>query len=63
MAKLTLAEVIQGLREEFSTEKWSRRAVREILESYDSELGDWERFAKFDDHKYYRVVIDCGNDR
>ncbi|KAL5272785.1 hypothetical protein ACHWQZ_G000827 [Mnemiopsis leidyi] len=63
MEKLTLSEVMQCLKDEFSTDKWSRQSVKDILESYDITHGDWRKYCKFDDHKYYRVVIDQGNDR
>lgn len=63
MGKLTLSEVMMCLKEEFSTDKWSRQSVRNILDSYDESLGDWKQYCKFDDHKYYRVVIDQGNNR
>ena len=32
MGQLTLSEVMQCLKEEFSTDKWSRESVKEILE-------------------------------
>lgn len=34
MSKLSLAEVMQCLREEFSTDKWSRQSVKDILERF-----------------------------
>ena len=32
MEKLTLSEVMQCLKDEFSTDKWSRQSVKDILE-------------------------------
>eukprot|EP00116_Pleurobrachia_bachei_P013052 sb/3473314/ len=52
-----------ALREEFATDKWTTKAVGAILENYDHHNGEWKKHCQFNDHGYYRVVIDQGNDR
>lgn len=60
---LSLAEVMMNLREEFSTDKWNRDTVRDILSRYDQNCGDWKQYERYDDHKYVRVLIDAGNEK
>ena len=63
MSSLTLSELQQALREEFSTDKWSLENVKRILHLYDSNLKEYKKHCCFDDCCYVRKVIDQGNDK
>jgi len=56
-----LDELISELRDIFSQDRVNIEYVQALLESYKSNPKDWKRFAKFDQHRYTRNLIDEGN--
>ncbi|KHN74320.1 Cysteine dioxygenase 1 [Toxocara canis] len=49
------------LREIFDDDHIDVEAVKDVLRAYSSNPTDWIKFAKFDDHKYTRNLVDAGN--
>ncbi|KAF8353694.1 cdo-1 [Pristionchus pacificus] len=58
---MNLSELIGNLREIFTTDKVDVDEVRRVMESYKSNPEDWRMFAKFDENKYTRNLVDIGN--
>ncbi|PAV60545.1 hypothetical protein WR25_18126 [Diploscapter pachys] len=58
---VTLNELIGQLRRIFADNHVNVDEVRKVMESYKSNREDWERYAKFDPHKYTRNLVDIGN--
>lgn len=56
-----LDELIAELREIFAHDRVNIEYVQALLESYKSNPKDWRKFAKFDQHRYTRNLIDEGN--
>lgn len=56
-----LVELIEKLREVFSSDKVNVDYVKALLASYKSNPADWKQYAKFDQHRYTRNLIDTGN--
>ncbi|CAI5456655.1 unnamed protein product [Caenorhabditis angaria] len=58
---MDLKTLILTLREIFEDDHINVEEVRRVLESYKSNFNDWKQFAKFDEHKYTRNLVDIGN--
>ncbi|GMR62431.1 hypothetical protein PMAYCL1PPCAC_32626, partial [Pristionchus mayeri] len=58
---MNLAELIACLREIFVEDKVDVDEVRRVMEAYKSNPADWRIFAKFDENKYTRNLVDIGN--
>ncbi|XP_029427114.1 cysteine dioxygenase type 1 [Rhinatrema bivittatum] len=56
-----LDELIQILHEIFSSDKINVEEVQNMMESYESNPLDWMKFAKFDQYRYTRNLVDEGN--
>ncbi|XP_053557547.1 cysteine dioxygenase type 1 [Bombina bombina] len=57
----TLDELIQILHEIFASDKVNIEEVQNIVESYESNPQEWMKFAKFDQYRYTRNLVDEGN--
>lgn len=57
----TLQDLIQILHNIFSSDKINVEEVQTIMESYESNPLDWRQFAKFDQYRYTRNLVDEGN--
>ncbi|NP_001083506.1 cysteine dioxygenase type 1 L homeolog [Xenopus laevis] len=57
----TLEELIQILHEIFASDKVNIEEVQNIVESYESNPREWMKFAKFDQYRYTRNLVDEGN--
>ncbi|KAJ1207996.1 hypothetical protein NDU88_003386 [Pleurodeles waltl] len=57
----TLQDLIQILHEIFSSDKVNVEEVQTIMESYESNPLDWRQYAKFDQYRYTRNLVDEGN--
>ncbi|XP_042309816.1 cysteine dioxygenase type 1 [Sceloporus undulatus] len=59
-----LEELVQELHHLFSGEKKVNAAqVQTAMESYESNPGDWARYAQFDQFRYTRNLVDKGNEK
>ncbi|XP_072021087.1 cysteine dioxygenase type 1-like [Amphiura filiformis] len=59
----TLQELIESLHVLFSTDKVNVEEVQSVMENYKSDEDDWDKFAKYDHHRYTRNLVDEGNGR
>jgi cysteine dioxygenase len=60
----TLDELVKFLHEEMGSqglENSEVSRVQKLLENYESNAKDWERFAMFDEGRYTRNLVDTGN--
>ncbi|XP_062924742.1 cysteine dioxygenase type 1-like [Mobula hypostoma] len=57
----SLSDVIQDLHRIFSDDKVDVDEVRTLLESYQSNPQEWWKYAKFDQCRYTRNLVDEGN--
>ncbi|XP_052786590.1 cysteine dioxygenase type 1-like [Mya arenaria] len=58
---VTLADLVDGLHKFFSHEKINIDNVKEYMSMYKSKNKEWRKFAKFDQHRYTRNLVDVGN--
>jgi len=59
--KLTLEALIPKLHELFDKDEVCVEDVQKTMESYIPVHSEWEKYAKFDPHRYTRNLIDTGN--
>ena len=59
--KLTLDDLIPKLHDLFSTDDVCVEDVQKTMEAYTPQASEWEKYAKFDPHRYTRHLIDTGN--
>uniref|UniRef100_A0A8C5PM70 Cysteine dioxygenase n=1 Tax=Leptobrachium leishanense TaxID=445787 RepID=A0A8C5PM70_9ANUR len=57
----TLDDLIQILHEIFDSDKVNTEEVQNIMESYESNPLEWGKYAKFDQYRYTRNLVDEGN--
>lgn len=57
----TLEDLIAELHKIFSEDRVNVEYVKAVLSSYKSNPRDWKKYANFDNHRYTRNLIDCGN--
>lgn len=57
----SLAELIAELHKVFAHDKVNVEYVKALLNAYKSEPNDWKEYAKFDDFRYTRNLVDSGN--
>ncbi|XP_063312996.1 cysteine dioxygenase type 1 [Pelobates fuscus] len=57
----TLDDLIQILHQIFASDKVNIEEVQNIVESYESNPLDWAKYAKFDQYRYTRNLVDEGN--
>uniref|UniRef100_A0A8C6WXB3 Cysteine dioxygenase n=1 Tax=Neogobius melanostomus TaxID=47308 RepID=A0A8C6WXB3_9GOBI len=57
----TLDELIAILRKIFESDSINVEEVQQIMESYESNPEEWMKFAKFDQYRYTRNLVDQGN--
>ncbi|XP_064388543.1 cysteine dioxygenase 1-like [Halichondria panicea] len=62
-SSVTWQELLDGVRESFSTEQVDVDRLRTLMNSYQSQRSDWEQYALFDPHTYTRNLVDAGNGR
>lgn len=62
-APSTLSDLIDGLHKIFAHQKINVDFVRNYMSMYKSNHRDWRKFAKFDQHRYTRNLVDEGNGR
>lgn len=53
--------LIEILHRIFDSDRVDVDEVQQIMESYESNPQDWEKFAKFDQYRYTRNLVDEGN--
>ncbi len=51
-SSVTWQELLDGVRESFSTEQVDVDRLRTLMNSYQSQRSDWEQYALFDPHTY-----------
>jgi cysteine dioxygenase len=56
-----LDELVKELHKVFSYDRVNVDYVKALLSSYKSTPKDWKKFAKFDQHRYTRNLVDEGN--
>uniref|UniRef100_F1LEU1 Cysteine dioxygenase n=1 Tax=Ascaris suum TaxID=6253 RepID=F1LEU1_ASCSU len=56
-----MEKLCQQLREIFEEDLIDVDEVKDVLKTYSSNPADWIEFAKFDDQKYTRNLVDAGN--
>lgn len=56
-----LAELTEELSKVFSSDKVNVDYVKALLASYKSNPADWKQYAKFDQYRYTRNLVDTGN--
>ncbi|XP_067839083.1 cysteine dioxygenase type 1-like [Heptranchias perlo] len=56
-----LADLIQALHQIFANDKIDVDEVQSLLESYQSDPREWLKYAKFDQYRYTRNLVDQGN--
>lgn len=57
----TLDDLIQVLHEIFANDEVNVEEVQNIMESYESNPLEWAQYAKFDQYRYTRNLVDEGN--
>lgn len=57
----TLQELVDGLHKLFSSDKVNVEMVQTFMTLYKSNPKEWKKFAKFDQHRYTRNLVDAGN--
>lgn len=57
----TLEDMIKGLRIIFDQEHVNVEQVKKYMGEYKSNPVEWQKFAKFDAHRYTRNLVDEGN--
>ncbi|XP_006626919.1 cysteine dioxygenase type 1 [Lepisosteus oculatus] len=57
----TLDDLIKILHEIFSGNNINIEEVQSIMESYESKPQEWKKYAKFDQFRYTRNLVDEGN--
>lgn len=57
----SLTDVIQGLHQIFAGDKVDVDEVQALMESYQSDPREWLKYAKFDQYRYTRNLVDEGN--
>ncbi|MEE6508151.1 hypothetical protein FKM82_019431 [Ascaphus truei] len=57
----TLDELIQILHDIFANDKVNIEEVQNIMESYESNPLEWMKYAKVDQYRYTRNLVDEGN--
>ncbi|XP_075457413.1 cysteine dioxygenase type 1 [Ascaphus truei] len=57
----TLDELIQILHDIFANDKVNIEEVQSIMESYESNPLEWMKYAKVDQYRYTRNLVDEGN--
>lgn len=56
-----LAELIEELRKVFDSDSVNVEYVKALMYSYKSNPQDWKPYAKFDEFRYTRNLVDTGN--
>lgn len=57
----SLDDLIQQLHQVFDSDRVNVELVHSIMASYKSQPSQWEKYAKFDRHRYTRNLVDSGN--
>jgi len=57
----TLKELIAHLRQIFDSDDVDVELVKAVMRSYKSNPQDWRQYAKFDEYRYTRNLVDEGN--
>ncbi|XP_048857066.1 cysteine dioxygenase type 1 [Brienomyrus brachyistius] len=57
----TLDDLIKILHQIFSSDSVNVEEVQTIMEAYESNPQEWMKFAKFDQYRYTRNLVDNGN--
>nr|Q6NWZ9.1 RecName: Full=Cysteine dioxygenase type 1; AltName: Full=Cysteine dioxygenase type I; Short=CDO; Short=CDO-I [Danio rerio]AAH59531.1 Cysteine dioxygenase, type I [Danio rerio]AAH67344.1 Cdo1 protein [Danio rerio] len=57
----TLEDLIKTLHQIFQSDSINVEEVQNLMESYQSNPQDWMKFAKFDQYRYTRNLVDEGN--
>uniref|UniRef100_A0A8D0HJ97 Cysteine dioxygenase n=1 Tax=Sphenodon punctatus TaxID=8508 RepID=A0A8D0HJ97_SPHPU len=57
----TLEELVQILHHLFAGDKVNVAEVQALMDSYDSNPLEWMQYAKFDQYRYTRNLVDQGN--
>ncbi|KAL6030726.1 hypothetical protein STEG23_028885 [Scotinomys teguina] len=57
----TLADLIRILHELFAGDEVNVEEVQAVLEAYESNPAEWALYAKFDQYRYTRNLVDQGN--
>lgn len=57
----TLADLIRILHQLFSSEEINVEEVQAVMEAYESDPAEWAMYAKFDQYRYTRNLVDQGN--
>ncbi|XP_077093792.1 cysteine dioxygenase type 1 [Siphateles boraxobius] len=57
----TLDDLIKTLHEIFESDSVNVEEVQSIMEAYESKPQEWMKFAKFDQYRYTRNLVDEGN--
>ncbi|XP_062854979.1 cysteine dioxygenase type 1 [Trichomycterus rosablanca] len=57
----TLDDLIQILHKIFESDSVNVEEVQSIMEAYESNPQEWMKFAKFDQYRYTRNLVDEGN--
>ncbi|XP_067270721.1 cysteine dioxygenase type 1 [Pseudorasbora parva] len=57
----TLDDLIKTLHKIFESDSVNVEEVQSIMEAYESDPQDWMKFAKFDQYRYTRNLVDEGN--
>uniref|UniRef100_H2LE45 Cysteine dioxygenase n=1 Tax=Oryzias latipes TaxID=8090 RepID=H2LE45_ORYLA len=59
----TLDELIKTLHQIFQSDRINVEEVQNLMESYESKPHEWRKYAKFDQYRYTRNLVDKGNDK
>ncbi|XP_020027165.1 cysteine dioxygenase type 1 isoform X2 [Castor canadensis] len=57
----TLADLIRILHQLFASDEVNVEEVQAVLEAYESNPAEWALYAKFDQYRYTRNLVDQGN--
>uniref|UniRef100_A0A8D2ZVA8 Cysteine dioxygenase n=1 Tax=Scophthalmus maximus TaxID=52904 RepID=A0A8D2ZVA8_SCOMX len=57
----TLDELIKALHDIFESDCINVEEVQDVMESYESKPQEWMQYAKFDQYRYTRNLVDEGN--
>uniref|UniRef100_A0A8D1SMK5 Cysteine dioxygenase n=1 Tax=Sus scrofa TaxID=9823 RepID=A0A8D1SMK5_PIG len=57
----TLADLIRILHQLFASEEANVEEVQAVMEAYESDPAEWAMYAKFDQYRYTRNLVDQGN--
>lgn len=60
-APKNLQELVDELKKVFAEDKVNIEYVKTLMELYESNPLDWKKFAKFDQYRYTRNLVDEGN--